>query len=217
MFQILSIRTGAFILTSFRIVCIILFLVCLSIGTLKVVRLEAQIQERQRQIKDGNDDYVNAMEQGDYFCGTSVLPCTQFLRYYHYIRSYRTVILVVGFSLTGASLVTNILVLVGIHYEKPRLLQPWLWYVMFFLALGILSVVAFVLLGFFYAFFTSGLYWDIYGYVVIFHILSAPLWSFELCVWIVIQATLNKLQKGAHSNPNKDQDDTSSTHFSTKL
>ena len=77
MFQILSIRTGAFILTSFRIVCIILFLVCLSIGTLKVVRLEAQIQERQRQIKDGNDDYVNAMEQGDYFCGTSVLPCTQ--------------------------------------------------------------------------------------------------------------------------------------------
>ena len=88
---------------------------------------------------------------------------------------------------------------------------------MFFLALGVLSVVAFVLLGFFYAFFTSGFYWDIYGYVVILHILSAPLWSFELCVWIVIQATMNKLQKGAHSNPNKDQDDTSSTHFSTKF
>ena len=86
MFQILSIRTGAFILTSFRIVCIILFLVCLSIGTLKVVRLEAQIQERQRQIKDGNDDYVNAMEQGDYFCGTSVLPCTQV---YHTIQKLR--------------------------------------------------------------------------------------------------------------------------------
>ena len=86
MFQILSIRTGAFILTSFRIVCIILFLVCLSIGTLKVVRLEAQIQERQRQIKDGNNDYVNAMEQGDYFCGTSVLPCTQV---YHTIQKLR--------------------------------------------------------------------------------------------------------------------------------
>jgi len=49
----------------------------LSIGTLKLVRLEAQIQERQRQIKDGNDDYVNTLEQGDYFCGTAVLPCTQ--------------------------------------------------------------------------------------------------------------------------------------------
>ena len=92
-----------------------------------------------------------------------------------------------------------------------------LWFVMFFLALGVLSVVAFVLLGFFYAFFTSGFYWDIYGYVVIFHILSAPLWSFELCVWLVIQATLNKLQKGSHSNPNTDLDDISSTHFSTKL
>jgi hypothetical protein len=77
MIQILSIRTGAFIITSFRIVCILFFLVCLSIGTLKVVRVEAQIQERQRQIKDGNDDYVNTLEQGDYFCGTSVLPCTQ--------------------------------------------------------------------------------------------------------------------------------------------
>ena len=75
--QILSIRTGALILTTFRIACILFFLVCLSIGTLKVVRLEAQIQERQRQIKDGNDDYVNTMEQGDYFCGTSLLPCTQ--------------------------------------------------------------------------------------------------------------------------------------------
>ena len=92
-----------------------------------------------------------------------------------------------------------------------------LWFVMFFLALGVLSVVAFVLLGFFYAFFTSGFYWDIYGYVVIFHIFSAPLWSFELCVWLVIQATLNKLQKGSHSNPNTDLDDISSTHFSTKL
>ena len=92
-----------------------------------------------------------------------------------------------------------------------------LWFVMFFLALGVLSVVAFVLLGFFYAFFTSGFYWDIYGYVVIFHIFSAPLWSFELCVWLVIQATLNKLQKGSHSNPNTDLDDISSTHFSMKL
>ena len=77
MIHILSIRTGAFIATSFRILCILLCLVCLSIGTLKVVRLEAQIQERQRQIKDGNNDNVNTLEQGDYFCGTSVLPCTQ--------------------------------------------------------------------------------------------------------------------------------------------
>ena len=77
MVQILSIRTGALILTSIRIACILLFLVCLSIGTIKIVRLEAQIQERQRQIKDGNDDYVNTFEKGDYFCGTSLLPCTQ--------------------------------------------------------------------------------------------------------------------------------------------
>ena len=77
MIELLSIRTGAVILTSFRIACILFFLVCLSIGTLKLVRLEAQIQERQRQIKDGNDDYVNTLEQGDYFCGTAVLPCTQ--------------------------------------------------------------------------------------------------------------------------------------------
>jgi hypothetical protein len=78
MIQILSIRTGALLITSIRIACILLFLVCLSIGTIRIVRLEAQIQERQRQIKDGNDsNNVNTFEQGDYFCGTSLLPCTQ--------------------------------------------------------------------------------------------------------------------------------------------
>ena len=52
-------------------------------------------------------------------------PVKKFLRYYHHIRSYITVVIALGFSLTGLSLVTNILVLVGIHYQKPRLLQPW--------------------------------------------------------------------------------------------
>ena len=47
MIQILSIRTGALLITSIRIACILLFLVCLSIGTIRIVRLEAQIQERQ--------------------------------------------------------------------------------------------------------------------------------------------------------------------------
>merc|ERR1712150_226956 len=181
---------------------------------------EAQIQERQRQIKDGNGDYVNTMEQGDYFCGTSLLPCTQFLRYYHQIRSYITILLAVGFSLTGISLVTNILVLVGIHYQKLRLLQPWLWYVMFFLTIGILSVLTFVMVGFFYAYFTSGYYWDIYGYVVIAHLSVAPLWFFELSLWIVIHATMNKFSKRVQ-NPDQhkiEADDVSSTGlFSTKM
>ena len=77
MIQILSIRTGALILTSMRIACILIFLVCLSIGTIKIVRLEAQIQERQRQTEDGNDDYHNTYEQGEYYCGTIMLPCNQ--------------------------------------------------------------------------------------------------------------------------------------------
>ena len=85
-----------------------------------------------------------------------------------------------------------------------------LWFVMFFLGLGILSVVSFVLLGFFYAFFTAGYYWDIYGYVVVLHFFGAPIWSFELFVWIVIQATANKLRKRPSSDQNKDQDDASS-------
>jgi len=86
---------------------------------------------------------------------------------------------------------------------------------MFFLGLGILSVVSFVLLGFFYAFFSSGYYWDIYGYVVIIHICGAPIWSYELFVWMLIQATANKLRKG--TDENNDQDDTSSIQYSTKL
>ena len=88
---------------------------------------------------------------------------------------------------------------------------------MFFLGLGILSVVCFVLLGFFYAFFTSGYYWDIYGYVVLMHIFGAPIWSYELFVWLVIQATTSKLRKETCSNEDNDQDDTSSAQFSTKL
>ena len=87
---------------------------------------------------------------------------------------------------------------------------------MFFLGLGILSVVSFVLLGFFYAFFTSGYYWDIYGYVVVFHMFGAPIWSYELFVWIIIQATAKKLNKGPSSEQNKDQGDSCSV-YSTKL
>ena len=95
-----------------------------------------------------------------------------------------------------------------------------LWYVMFFLTIGILSVLTFVLLGFFYAYFTSGYYWDIYGYVVIAHLSVAPFWSFELSLWIVIHATMNKFSKRVQ-NPDRhkiEADDVSSTElFSTKL
>lgn len=89
---------------------------------------------------------------------------------------------------------------------------------MFFLTIGILSVVAFILLGFFYAYFTSGYYWDIYGYVVIAHLCVAPFWSFELSLWLVIHATMNKLSKRIQNlDQNKDQvDDVCSTElFST--
>ena len=74
--QIFSIRSGALIITSARIVCTLLFLVCLCIGTIKIISLEKQIEEHQQNIKDGNDKIVNN-EKGDHYCGTSVLPCTQ--------------------------------------------------------------------------------------------------------------------------------------------
>ena len=68
-------------------------------------------------------------------------------------------------------------------------------FVMVFLVLGILSTVVFVVLGFFYAYFTPGYYWEIYGYVIFIHILCAPFWSFELCLWLIVQSTMNKLQR----------------------
>ena len=74
--QIFSIRSGALIITSIRIACILLFLLCLCVGTIKIVRLEEQIQEHQQNIKDGNDEIVNN-EKGDHYCGTALLPCTQ--------------------------------------------------------------------------------------------------------------------------------------------
>ena len=78
-------------------------------------------------------------------------------------------------------------------------------------------MVVFVLLGFFYAYFTPGNYWDIYGYVVIMHILFAPFWTFELCMMVVVYATMNKIKKGIDLLQDKDQEDVSSANFSTKL
>ena len=90
--------------------------------------------------------------------------------------------------------------------------------VMFFLALGVLSLVTFVLVGFFYGYFGSRYYWNIYGYVVFAHMFFAPVWAFELSLWIVIQATMNKLKKGINLDRNKDQDDVSSAQgFSTNV
>ena len=89
---------------------------------------------------------------------------------------------------------------------------------MFFLALGVLSLVTFVLVGFFYGYFGSRYYWNIYGYVVFAHMFFAPVWAFELSLWIVIQATMNKLKKGINLDRNKDQDDVSSAQgFSTNV
>ena len=67
---------------------------------------------------------------------------------------------------------------------------------MLFLTLGILSTVVFVLLGFFYAYFTAGYFWEMYGYIIFIHVFCAPFWSFELCLWLIIHSTMNKLQKG---------------------
>ena len=74
--QIFSIRSGALIITSVRIASTLLFLLCLCFGTIKIVRLEKQIEEHQQNIKDGNGEIVNN-EKGDHYCGTAVLPCTQ--------------------------------------------------------------------------------------------------------------------------------------------
>ena len=80
-----SIQSGALILTIIRIACALLFLACLGIGAVKIVSLEVQIQERELQFEKGNKDTFKVREEGDYFCGTSVLPCTQVETFKNYI------------------------------------------------------------------------------------------------------------------------------------
>ena len=78
--QLFSIRSGALIVTSIRVACTLVFLLSLCIGTIKIERLEAYLQERRRQIKDGNDEITNSDDKGDQMCqfyGPVVLPCSQ--------------------------------------------------------------------------------------------------------------------------------------------
>ena len=56
-------------------------------------------------------------------------------------------------------------------------------------------MVIFIVLGFFYGYFTNGYYWELYGYVITLHVCLTPLWSWQIFMWMVVYAAMNKIKK----------------------